>query len=299
MAIVETVEQMSVEADQHAEGSYMDWPAIFAGTVLASAISFVLLTFGSAIGLSLTSAYEGRGISLIGFAIAAALWLLWVQISSFIAGGYLTGRMRRRHFDATEHESDIRDGSHGLIVWALGVLVGAFLALSGISAAVATATNAASTVAAGAAAGAADDVLDANSLLMDRFLRSDTTADPAPAATRDEIGRVIASSLGTGTLEDPDRQFLARTVAARTGIDEAQATQRVDEMWQQAQAAEAETRRAAERARKIGMVAAFITAASLLVSAVGAYFGATLGGNHRDNQTVFHDWVKPWRRETS
>lgn len=118
MAIVETVEQMSVEADQHAEGSYMDWPAIFAGTVLASAISFVLLTFGSAIGLSLTSAYEGRGISLIGFAIAAALWLLWVQISSFIAGGYLTGRMRRRHFDATEHESDIRDGSHGLIVWA-------------------------------------------------------------------------------------------------------------------------------------------------------------------------------------
>jgi hypothetical protein len=297
MAIVETVEQVPVAASADAQGSYMDWPAIFAGTVLASAISFVLLTFGSAIGLSLTSAYEGRGMSLFWFAIAAALWLLWVQISSFIAGGYLTGRMRRRHFDATEHESDIRDGSHGLTVWALGVLIGAFLALSGISAAVMTATSAASNVAAGAAAGAgaaADEGLDPNGLLIDRFLRSDTTTDPAPAATRDEVGRVIASSLDTGTLADADKQYLGRTIAARTGLDEAQAAQRVDELWTQAQAAEAEARQAAETARKIGMVAAFITAASLLVSAVGAYFGATLGGNHRDKQTFFTDWVKPW-----
>ena len=297
MATVETIQQVPDAATANAEGSYMDWPAIFAGTVLASAISLVLLTFGSAIGLSLTSAYEGRGMNLVWFAIAAALWVLWVQISSFMAGGYLTGRMRKRHFDATEHELDIRDGSHGLTVWALGVLIGAFLALSGISAAVSTATSAASTVAAGAAAGAAGavgDALDSNGLLIDRFLRSDTTADPAPAATRDEFGRVIASSLSTGTLADADKQYLTRTIAARNGIDKAQATQRVDELWAQAQAAEAEARQAAETARKIGMIAAFITAASLLVSAVGAYFGATLGGNHRDKQTVFTDWVKPW-----
>jgi len=124
------------------ESSYVDWPAIFAGTVLATAISFVLLTFGSALGLSLTSAYSGRGMSLAGFAIAAALWLLWVQISSFTAGGYLTGRLRRRKHDATEEESDIRDGSHGLVVWAVGILLGAMIALSGISSAVSTATSA-------------------------------------------------------------------------------------------------------------------------------------------------------------
>jgi len=27
-----------------------------------------------------------------------------------MAGGYLTGRLRRRFHDATEHESDVRDG---------------------------------------------------------------------------------------------------------------------------------------------------------------------------------------------
>ena len=79
------------------ERSYVDWPAIIAGTVVASAISLVLLTFGSALGLSLTSAYEGAGMSAAGFAIAAALWLVWVQVSGFFAGGYLTGRMRRRN----------------------------------------------------------------------------------------------------------------------------------------------------------------------------------------------------------
>ena len=35
--------------------SYVDWPAIIAGIVIASAISLVLLTFGSAIGLDRTS----------------------------------------------------------------------------------------------------------------------------------------------------------------------------------------------------------------------------------------------------
>src|SRR3954452_23434800 len=96
--------------------SYVDWAAVIAGIVLASAISLVLLTFGSAVGLSLTNFRSFSNTAPIWAAIAAASWLLWVQISSFMAGGYLTGRMRRRFHDATEHESDVRDGAHGLLV---------------------------------------------------------------------------------------------------------------------------------------------------------------------------------------
>src|SRR6185437_7729884 len=97
---------------------YVDWPAIIAGVVLASAIGLVMLTFGSAIGLSFANFHGGTNVSPIWIGIAAASWLLWVEISSMMAGGYLTGRLRRRIGDATEHESDIRDGSHGLLVWA-------------------------------------------------------------------------------------------------------------------------------------------------------------------------------------
>jgi hypothetical protein len=289
---------ISVGGVQADETSYVDWPAIFAGTIFATAISFVLLAFGSALGLSLASPYEGSGISLFWFSIVAALWLLWVQISSFIAGGYLTGRLRRRKHDATEDESDIRDGSHGLIVWALGALIGAFIAVSGISGVASTAATSMSTIAAGGAGAAAegeDPLSGAYDLLVDRFLRSgDPAAPPVGAEARDEIGRVLAAAVADGALNDADRQYLTTTIAARAGLDEAQAQQRVDALLADAQAAEAEARQAAETARKVAMIAAFVTAASFLVSAVGAYYGATLGGNHRDNQIVFADWRRPW-----
>jgi hypothetical protein len=44
---------------------------------------------------------------------------------------------------------------------------------------------------------------------------------------------------------------------------------------------------AAETARKTAVVAAFLTAASLLISAVGAYWAAMKGGRHRDEGTEF------------
>jgi hypothetical protein len=282
------------------ENSYVDWPAIFAGTVVASAISLVLITFGSAIGLSLTSTYEGSGISAAGFTIAAALWLVWVQVSGFFAGGYLTGRMRRRHFDATEEESDIRDGSHGLAMWGLGVLLGALVTFSGITAAVSTATTAASNVATGAAAaavGSADEMADSSELIVDRLLRGGAPAPEgtSPADQRAEVGRILLSSAASGTLDPADRQYLVGTVAARAGIPPEEAQQRVDQIYARAQELEAQARAAADRARKIAVIGAFMTAASLLIGGVGAYFGAVLGGNHRDNKVVVAGWYRPWR----
>src|SRR5687768_5399427 len=51
MAITPTAVDVSVGDNAR----YVDWTAIFAGAVLASAISFVLFTFGAGLGLSLTS----------------------------------------------------------------------------------------------------------------------------------------------------------------------------------------------------------------------------------------------------
>ena len=46
---------------------------------------------GSAIGLSAANFRGGTGASPIWIAIAAASWLLWVEVSSMMCGGYLTG----------------------------------------------------------------------------------------------------------------------------------------------------------------------------------------------------------------
>ncbi len=44
---------------------------------------------------------------------------------------------------------------------------------------------------------------------------------------------------------------------------------------------------AAEAARRTAVLAAFLIAASLLVSAIGAFWAAQQGGNHRDKGTLF------------
>ena len=50
-------------AQPHLPGHYLSWGAIIAGGLCAAAISFVLLTFGSAIGLSAVSPWPNTGLS--------------------------------------------------------------------------------------------------------------------------------------------------------------------------------------------------------------------------------------------
>jgi len=143
--------------------SYVDWPAILAGAVVASAIAFVFTTFGAAIGLTLASPYEGEGSALAAL-IAVGGWMLWTTISSFMAGGYIAGRMRRRIDAASSDEIAVRDGIHGLAVWGAAIFLGVFIFGTSVDTAVQatteTATAAATVVdqpAGDAAASGADD----------------------------------------------------------------------------------------------------------------------------------------------
>src|SRR5687767_10984127 len=120
--------ETAVSIESNPTSHYVDWGAIFAGVFVAIAISSVFLAFGSAIGLSLTSFHRPESAPVTGLLIAAGLWLLWIQISSFMGGAYVTGRMRRRIGDAKPHEVTMRDGAHGLIMWAMNIVIGTVLA---------------------------------------------------------------------------------------------------------------------------------------------------------------------------
>ena len=272
------------------QSSYVDWPAIIAGIVLASAISIIFISFGSAVGLNFLDFGYGDSPNPIFVGIAAATWFLWVQVSSFMAGGYLTGRLRRRYFDSTEDESDLRDGAHGLLVWAGAAVLGTIIAVGGIGAAAnavgsaaATVTTAASNVAEGAA-----DAVDPNAYFIDTMFRSTQPGDAA--AARDEAGRIVAqAALGDGTVAEADRTYLASVVAANTGIPPEEAQTRVDAAIASVEQARQEAIDAARIARNTAIIGAFLIAASLLVSAIGAFWAAQKGGNHRDNNTVFAD----------
>lgn len=276
---------------------YVDWCTIFAGAALAAAISIVLFTFGTAIGLSMVSPYEGEGASTTGYLIALGLWTIWVVVSSFMAGGYLAGRMRRRIGDATEHEVEMRDGAHGLIVWAAGLVAAALLMAVGVSGVLGVTAKSGAGVAAAATASKSSGMTD---YALDTLLRPSPQAAPqtsdasgesdARGATeeRAEIARMFTYGLKGGALSADNRTYLARVVANRTGLTQAEAEQRVTQVI-------ADTKAAADKARKAGILIGFITAATLLIGGAAAAWAAALGGRHRDqgsDLSAFWRWPK-------
>lgn len=279
--------------DQEYHGSYVDWPAIIGGIVLASGVSVVLLSFGAALGLSFTAVADRPSSHLVGMGIGVGLWFIWVQVSSFMAGAYLTGRLRRRFHDSTEHESDVRDGAHGLLVWGGAIVVGALIATTGVGAVTGAVTSAA-----GTAVTAASQAADPNGYFADTLLRpapgATTTAAGATAPGGDvnaEVLRILGNA-GADEVSADDQAYLGQVVAARTGLSEADANARVDTVLNSYYEARTAAAEAAETARKVGIISAFLIAASLLVSGAGSYWAATAGGSHRDERVVFDGMLR-------
>ena len=154
--------------------SFLEWGPVIAGAFLAAALSFVLLTFGAAIGLSATSPWPSSGLSAKMAASVAVFWIMVQQIGAFMAGAYVAGRMRTRWLEASQHEVEFRDGLHGGLVWAVGVVIGAALLMATAGAVARTGTE----VAGKAVASAASSTANPMDVVLDSMFRP----GPAPAA---------------------------------------------------------------------------------------------------------------------
>src|ERR1700742_575519 len=106
--------------------SYIHWGPGIAGAIVAAATSFVLMGFASAVGLMVASPSPTWRDASVWLALLSGFWILVVAVGSFALGGYIVGRVRST-WKASEDEVEFRDGVHGLIAWALGVMLGAAL----------------------------------------------------------------------------------------------------------------------------------------------------------------------------
>ncbi|MBG1233722.1 hypothetical protein [Aestuariivirga litoralis] len=268
--------------------AYLDWPAVFAGIGLASAISVVLLAFGSALGLSFGDVTSKS--AAIGTSIAVAIWFSWVEVSSFMAGAYLTGRLRRPAAATSTHEAEVRDGSHGLVVWAGCVLLGSALAISGAASTIKSAGNVVKTAVETTATAAAGAAPSAMQYYSDTLLRPAPGAAPVAQGDRMALGSEVSAILARSALAAPtddDKTYLAQAVARQTGVSEADATARVNKAYADIETAKANAAEVAETARQVSVIAAFLLAATLLVSAAAAYWAAHVGGKHRDEGAIY------------
>lgn len=269
-----------VSVQPETQGSYVDWAAILAGGIFALAISFLLISFGASLGLSLASPFQGEGVSVAWLAIAAGIWFAWVMVTGFGAGGYIAGRMRRNAGDATADEVEVRDGTHGLMVWATGALVGAVLAAAGVGGFVSAGSSAA-----GAVTEAATEAVSSD-YFANVMLRGSETGAAANAGidadVQQEVAGILARSVASGEVVERDRSYLAQLVAANSDLDQEAARARVEGVTTEIDEARETALEAVEKARVAGVVFGFIAAATLLIGAVAAFFAATAGGRHRD-----------------
>lgn len=255
-----------------ATSAYVEWASVFAGAVVALAVAFVLLTFGAAVGLSAVSPWTSTRGSVVAVSIGAAFWMILVHVWAFGLGGYLAGRMRHRYSGAKGSEVEFRDGTHGIAVWGAAVTTGAI-----VGAILAASVTRGGLELAGSSTHASDPASIATDTLLRRTpVATDTRSDDV----RGEIARLLVRSSGRSAVSAADRNYLAEVVATRTGLAPVDASKRVDDVV-------AQLKDATGRARKTAVVFGFMTAATLLLGAAAAWWGATVGGRHRDEGTVW------------
>jgi len=272
-------------------GSAISWPAIFGGGIAAAATTLLLLLIGSGFGLAMTSPWPNAGATATTFTIAAGIWLIVMQWISSGLGGFITGRLRTKWVRVHTHEVFFRDTAHGLLTWSLATVIGAILVASAGSAAIGTGTRAAATVAQGGLQGAAQGATQTGlqggmqrGYDVDSLFRGEKPElASSDSDVRGETTRILGSGLANGgDVPAADRTYLAGMIAQRTGIPDADARKRVDDVIAREKEAVVKARQVADTARKSTAAFTLFTALSMLIGAFIASAAAAYGGSLRD-----------------
>lgn len=280
----------------------VSWRAIAAGALGAAALSLVLILLGLGFGFSAVSPWLNAGISTEALGISAIIWLALTQIAASGLGGYLAGRLRVRWANVQDDEVFFRDTAHGFLAWSLATLLTAALIFGSLGGALNSGVQAGASVASGVAEGATSAVGqpdrqgndDSLGYYVDSLFRSEPQSlSLSPDQDQDQAVRAEAlrifirnSDSAGGQLNPEDKQYLGGLVAQRTNLNQAQAEQRVEEIYQAAmqmiEEAQAAIKSTADEAREAAAWSSLWMFVALLCGAFVASLAATFGGKQRD-----------------
>lgn len=280
--------------------SAVSWAAIFAGAVAAAATTLILLAITSGLGFAAVSPWPNSGVSGTTFTLLTAAWLIAVHAIASSVGGYMAGRLRTKWTSVHTDEVFFRDTAHGFLSWATGMIAGALLLGSLATSAIGTGAQAGANLLAGVTQGATaaaassagsntgSSGIDPTAYFVDALFRTDRPApDANDQSVRVEIGRILANAVRAGELPPADRTYVAQVVATRTGVPQADAERRVDEMVNNAKQAMSATsdraKQAAETARKGATYAALWMSIAMLIGALCSSAFAAFAGGLRDD----------------
>ena len=247
--------------------SGVSWAAVLAGGIASCALTLVLLSLGTGLGLAAVSPWGNSGVSTTTFKIGTGLYFIVMAMISSAIGGYLAGRLRTKWSGVHTDEVYFRDTAHGFLAWALASVLGAILLASP-----------ATSLIGGTASGVSQSSGPMDGY-VDTLLRSDAPAaqnSASPADSRGELARLLTTSFHNGSdLSPADRSYVAKVVSARTGLSQADADKRIAEVTTQIKSD-------LDKARKNAMQLAIWLTLSLFIGAFSASLAATEGGGLRD-----------------
>jgi hypothetical protein len=254
---------------------HLQWTPVLAGALAAAALSLILVTFAAAVGLGVSSTAPTWRDASAALWILSGVYLVLQAVVSFGFGGYIAGRLGYSAAAGPSDEVEVRDGVHGVAVWAVAVVIGAILAAF-IGAATVNRTSPSSP-----GASSAEPLL---SYELDRLFRSARRSPNSDLrADRAEAGRILLTSSGHEGVNGDDRAYLIQQVGATTGLSAADAERRVD-------SGIANAKTALTRSRRSTIILAFSLATALLLGAVAAWAAACAGGRHRDGAPL-PEWM--------
>ena len=258
---------LNSSADSNSSG--VSWSAVCAGAFVIAAMGLILLALGAGFGLSSISFGSAAGASASTASKGAVVWFIVLEIVSSSLGGYIAGRMRTRWTRIHSDEVYFRDTAHGFLAWSVAlVITAAFLTSAAASMVGSPEEN--------SRRNSGDHGMGPNAYYVDSLLRSGGKSAPDDASNRGEIEVILANDFRLGELPSGDKGYLAQLVAARTGMNQADAENEVTSTFANAQDA-------AEKARKAVAHSLLWSFLALLIGAFCAASAATIGGRQRDH----------------
>lgn len=258
-------------------GSRFSWGLAIGGGVIATAVTFFLLTLGSGFGLLLVSPYHG-GVSAPVFFTGGAIYFFVAQAFGFAVGGHFAGRLLGPLIE-TQMQEDIRAGAHALVAWAVAVLATlTVVTFAGLT----VASTGAKTAALYGSAASQANVVGPTTYLVDKLYRPESGGASADAvAPRAEAARILEAGIANGgALATDDHARLVSLVSREAGVTHDVAEQRVNAMQSDISA---KTKRAADIARKTASYTSLWIAFSLLFGAIVA-MGAAVSARIEDDR---------------
>jgi hypothetical protein len=252
-------------------GYRFSWGLAIMGGVIATAVTFFLLSLGAGFGLMFT---HPTLHAVPAFLTGGAIYFFIAQAFGFAVGGHFAGRLIGP-LSESKIQEEFRAEAHGLVAWAVAVL-------STVTMVAFMAANAGSGTAALYGMTATKNTEAApTAYLVDILFRPNANANEG---ARGQAARILDAGLARGEQVAPDdRDRLAALVASQAGVSRDIASARIDQLEHDVQV---RTKHAADIARKAASYASLWIALSLLFGALVSMIAAVMAREEDDREAA-------------